>query len=55
MDLAFSRFGTAASRVEEVPGNFENPLYQEFCKNTTEETAGKMNIKWSLSLIIILS
>ena len=39
MDLAFSRFGTA-SRAEEVPGNFENPLYQEFCKNTTEETAG---------------
>ena len=40
IDLSFSRLG-AGSRVEEASGNFENPLYQEFCKRTTEDPTGK--------------
>ena len=41
IDLSFSRFGSG-SRVEETSGNFENPLYQEFCKRTTEQPTGKI-------------
>ena len=40
IDLSFSRLG-AGSRAEDISGNFENPLYQEFCKRTTEEPTGK--------------
>ena len=41
IDLTFSRF-RLGSRVEDLQGNIDNPVYQEFCNNATDDATGSL-------------